>query len=76
MEECKPFAVRTIHDDFKCLPAYVNQMKSHYNLLLKETYESYWITALVSKLKKTKVNPIPHNPSVSADILSNNYSIS
>lgn len=38
----KSFEVSNIHDEFKCLPNNVSQMKRHYNQLLWETYCSFW----------------------------------
>lgn len=44
------FHTKDVHDEFSCLPNYVNTMKYHYNCLLAESYASTWLFDVIEDL--------------------------
>lgn len=49
------FTVLTIHDEFKCLPAYVNLMRMYYREILAEIAESDLLSDIISQIRGTPV---------------------
>ena len=53
-----PFEILTIHDNFKCLPAYGNQLRKVYRELFKELCESRMALFLIEQLSGVKANAV------------------
>jgi len=71
----KPFEVLTIHDCFRCLPNYGNDLRRAYNQILSEIAKSNMLSYIVSQLlgKPIEVNKYSD---LSKDILQSNYALS
>lgn len=72
----KPFTVVSVHDCFRCLPHYGNDLRQQYNLQLALIARSNLLQAIVSQIlgKNIQVNPL--DPSLPADILAADYALS
>ncbi len=73
-----PFKVRTIHDEFQCLPNGVETMKWLYNKLLQEAYQGSWIAEVLTKnLGVRQLNGLCQErvPMVEEAIIGNHYAI-
>lgn len=52
------FEIKTVHDEFSCLPNHVTKMKQHYNRILQETYLGKWMYVVLERLSgRTLVAP-------------------
>lgn len=72
----KPFEVISIHDCFRCLPNYGNDLRKQYNLQLHLIARSNLLSFLLSQLLHRKVSIGKLNPGMIPDILEANYALS
>lgn len=72
----KPFTVLPIHDCFRCLPQYGNDLRRQYNIQLKEIAQSDLLGSLISQILGRKVHIGKLDPTLSDDILDTNYALS
>ena len=72
----KPFDVLSVHDCFRCLPNYGNDLRMQYNRILSEIAKSDMLSFLVSQIVKRKVPVTKLDPDLWKDILEANYSLS
>jgi hypothetical protein len=72
----KPFSVMPIHDCFRCLPHYANDLRRQYNLQLQMIAESELLSSIISQLIGRKVQIGKLDPTLAADIAASNYSLS
>ncbi|MEQ1950966.1 DNA-directed RNA polymerase [Mesorhizobium yinganensis] len=72
----KPFQVMSVHDCFRCLPNYGNDLRRQYNELLALIAESNMLADIVGQLlgKTIQVNKI--DPSLGNRIRESNYALS
>jgi len=72
----KPFTVVSIHDCFRCLPHYANDLRKQYNLQLHLIAKSNLLQDIMSQLmnKNIKINKL--DPTLADDILDANYALS
>lgn len=71
----KPFQVLTVHDCFRCLPTYVNDLRMQYNILLSMLAKSDLLTFIVTQIRG-KHQQFGKVEDLSAEILKANYSLS
>lgn len=71
----KPFQVLTVHDCFRCLPTYVNDLRMQYNILLSMLAKSDLLTFIVAQIRG-KHQQFGKVEDLSAEILQANYSLS
>lgn len=71
----RPFKVLSVHDCFRCLPAYGNDLRKQYNLIMSNIASSDLLSSLVSQIacKKITVNKMGD---ISKSILESNYALS
>lgn len=72
----KPFEVISVHDCFRCLPNYGNDLRRQYNNLLAEIAESNMLGFIVSQIVGRNVQAGKLDPSMVHDIRETNYSLS
>jgi len=72
----KPFEVMSIHDCFRCLPSYGNDLRRQYNNLLAEIAESNLLSYIVSQICKRPIQAGKLDPSMVQDIRETNYALS
>ncbi|UKL14763.1 RNA polymerase, single-subunit [Stenotrophomonas phage C121] len=72
----KPFQVISVHDCFKCLPKYGNDLRKQYNLLLHKIGKSDLLSDLLSQLLGSPVKIDPLDPTMADEILQSNYALS
>ena len=72
----KPFQVLSIHDCWRCLPRYGNDLRRQYNQLLAEVSRSDLLSFLVSQIVKRRITVSKIDPNLHEDILEANYSLS
>jgi hypothetical protein len=72
----KPFELISVHDCFRCLPNYGNDLRRQYNNLLAEIAESDLLSYIISQIvgRQIKVNKL--DPTLSNDIRETNYALS
>ncbi|AZO48083.1 DNA-directed RNA polymerase [Mesorhizobium sp. M4B.F.Ca.ET.058.02.1.1] len=72
----KPFEVISVHDCFRCLPNYGNDLRRQYNNLLAEIAESNLLGFIVSQMvgKPIQINKL--DPHLAHDIRNTNYALS
>lgn len=71
-----PFKVVAVHDCFRCLPHYGNDLRRQYNLQLKMIAESNLLSFLISQIIKRQVPIGKLDPSLHRDIMETNYALS
>lgn len=76
MAEHPPFDIITIHDDFKCHPNHMNQLRKHYRELLAELADSSVLNWLLSQLYGRQVSFNKWNPDLGQYIRKSNYALS
>ena len=72
----KPFEVLSVHDCFRCLPNYGNDLRYQYNLHLHLIAKSELLSYLLSQLLKQTVSVGKLDPSLANDILATEYALS
>ena len=72
----KPFQVLSVHDCFRVLPNYGNNLRRQYNRLLAEVSRSDLLSFLVSQIVKRRIIVSKIDPDMFGDILETNYSLS
>jgi hypothetical protein len=72
----KPFQVLSVHDCFRVLPNYGNDIRRQYNILLAEVAKSELLSFLVSQIVKRRITVSKLDPNLHVDILAANYSLS
>jgi hypothetical protein len=72
----KPFEVISIHDCFRCLPNYGNDLRRQYNNLLALIAESELLSFVVSQIVKRPVKAGKLDPLLPLDIRNTNYALS
>lgn len=72
----KPFNLISIHDCFRCLPNYGNDLRKQYNLLLSQIAKSDLLSYLISQIihRDVKIGKLDDN--LWKDILETNYALS
>ena len=72
----KPFKVVSIHDCFRCLPHYGNDLRRQYNLQLQLIAKSKLLAFVVSQIMGRQIQVNPLDPTLSRDIAQANYALS
>jgi len=72
----KPFKVISIHDCFRCLPHYGNDLRRQYNLQLEMIAKSELLSFLISQLIGRSVQVGKLDPDLWKDISETNYALS
>jgi hypothetical protein len=72
----KPFQVISVHDCFRCLPNYANDMREQYNRQLYLIAKSDLLSFLFTQLVKEDVTIGKRDESLADDILNANYALS
>lgn len=72
----KPFKVVSIHDAFRCLPHYGNDLRKQYALQLYLIAKSNLLSALISQLVGKNITVNKLDPEMYKDILATNYALS
>lgn len=72
----KPFSVISVHDCFRCLPNYGNDLRRQYNNLLAEIAESDMLSFIVSQIVKRPIRINKIDTNMSHDIREANYALS
>lgn len=72
----KPFRVVSVHDCFRCLPHYGNDLRKQYNLQLELIAKSELLSDMISQLVGRRVQINKLDPELWRDIAQTNYSLS
>lgn len=72
----KPFEVISVHDCFRCLPNYGNDLRRQYNQLLSNIAKSDLLSFLLSQITGRLVKVGKHDDNLWKDILESNYALS
>jgi hypothetical protein len=72
----EPFQIMSIHDCFRCLPKYANDMRKQYNLQLALISRSEILSVMMSQVLGRKVQLGKVNPNMYDDILEAEYALS
>lgn len=72
----KPFELISIHDCFRCLPNYGNDLRRQYNQILSEIAESHLLSSIISQICHRPVSTNKLDPTLPRDILEANYALS
>jgi len=72
----KPFEVISVHDCFRCLPNYGNDLRKQYNRQLYLIARSDLLSSLLSQLMGSKQKIAKLDPNMFKDILSTDYALS
>lgn len=72
----KPFKILSIHDCFRCLPHYGNDLRRQYTRQLYLIARSNLLSFLLSQIMKKPVNIGKIDPTMANHILESNYSLS
>lgn len=72
----KPFEVFSIHDCFRCLPTYGNDLRKQYTLQLHLIAKSHMLSDLLSQLMGHEVTIQKLDPTLADDILKSEYALS
>lgn len=72
----KPFEVIAVHDCFRCLPNYGNDLRGQYNYLLAQVAKSDLLSFLISQITGRVVKLGKHDPEMWKDVLEANYALS
>lgn len=72
----KPFQVVAVHDCFRCLPGYVNDLRRQYNLQLHLLAKSKVLESILFQMTGRKMSIAPLDPTLADDILEANYALS
>lgn len=72
----KPFKVISVHDCFRCLPSYANDLRKQYNLQLSLIAKSNLLQDLLSQIVGRQLNIGKLDAGMWRDILDANYALS
>lgn len=72
----KPFNVVSIHDCFRCLPTYANDLRYQYNLQLQMIAQSDLLGNLISQIIGKRVHIGKLDPNLYIEIIDSNYALS
>ena len=72
----KAFQVLSVHDCFRCLPNYANDLRQQYRLLLAHLAKSNLLNDLIRQLTGTEVQVTKADPDLWKDILNAEYPLS
>ena len=72
----KPFKVMSIHDCFRCLPQYGDDLREQYNIQLWAIGKSNLLSVLLSQLLNRKVEAGKLDETLFQDILESDYALS
>lgn len=72
----KPFKVLTVHDCFRCLPHYANDLRRQYNIQLASIAKSDILSSLISQVRGEKVTIGKLDPDMWRDVLETDYALS
>jgi hypothetical protein len=70
-----PFKILTIHDCFRCLPSYGNDLRRQYNQILSDISSSKMLSYITTQITGQYI-PVTKTSDLSADILQSDYSLS
>jgi hypothetical protein len=71
-----PFRVMSVHDCFRCLPNYGNDLRRQYNILLAQIAGSSLLGDIVSQIVGRPIVTGKLDPSMVSDIFDTNYALS
>ena len=72
----RPFKVMSIHDCFRCLPHYGDDLRQQYNMQLYLIAKSDLLSFVLSQLVNREVQVGKLDPTLAQDILESNYALS
>ena len=72
----KPFKILTIHDAFRCLPSYGNDLRQQYILQLSLIAKSEMLSYLMSQIMNRPINVGKADPDLWKEILESEYPLS
>lgn len=72
----KPFRIQTVHDCFRCLPNYANEMRKQYNLQLHLIGKSTILSSILSQLLGHRVEIGKLDPTMYKEVLNAEYALS
>lgn len=72
----KPFKVIAVHDCFRCLPHYGNDLRRQYNLQLHLIAKSDLLSSLLSQITGQQIHINKLDPTLAYDILETDYALS
>jgi hypothetical protein len=72
----KPFKVVSVHDCFRCLPHYGNDLRRQYNIQLMLIARSQLLQHIISQLLNKRVHIGKLDPTLHQDIAQTNYALS
>lgn len=72
----KPFEVIAIHDCYRCLPNYGNDLRKQYNIILSAIAKSNLLSFLLSQITGRVVTVGKLDPELYKDVLNANYALS
>lgn len=72
----KPFEIVTIHDCFRCLPHYGNDLRRQYNLQLQLIARSNLLEHIIHEIMGVPVQIGKMDPKLERDIIETNYALS
>lgn len=74
-----PFKVISIHDCFRCLPHYANDLRRQYNIQLETIARSNLLSSIVAQILQQSINSVQIgklDPTLHQDIAQTNYALS
>lgn len=71
----RPFELISIHDCFRCLPNYGNDLRRQYNDILAEIAESDMLSSVISQICNRKIQAGKLDPTLGRDIRAANYAL-
>ena len=71
----KPFKVLTVHDCFRCLPTYVNDLRKQYNYLLAKLARSDLLSSILSQIMGKQFR-VGKDEDLHDEIMQTNYALS
>ncbi len=75
MNEHAPFEIITIHDEYKCSPKYMEQLRKHYIEIFAELADSEILSDILSQIHGVKGTYTKKSNNLSSLILKSNYAL-